>query len=101
MIIRVTDTAIDPEDLERCRQLTREQVAPAFEEIEGCRGIEIHVRIDERHGDLLEIAAVSRWETVEAMEAAVRSESYSDAMADLRGLFQQAPIVRIFDTGAD
>jgi quinol monooxygenase YgiN len=101
MIIRVTDTAIDPEDLERCRQLTREQVAPAFEKIAGCRGIEIHVRIDERHGGLVEVAAVSRWESVEAMEAAVRSESYSDAMADIRGLFQQAPIVRIFDTGTD
>ena len=101
MNIRVTDTAIDPEDLERCRQLTREQVAPAFEEIAGCRGIEIHVRIDERHGGLVEVAAVSRWESVEAMEAAVRSETYSDAMADIRGLFQQAPIVRIFDTGSD
>ena len=27
--------------------------------------------------------------------------AYSDAMADIRGLFQQAPIVRIFDTGED
>jgi hypothetical protein len=31
------------------------------------------------------------------MELAVRSHEYTDAMAELRPLFQQAPIVRIFE----
>jgi quinol monooxygenase YgiN len=97
MIIRVTDTAVDPEDLESCRRLLAEQIRPIFEEALNCRGIEIQVRVDERHGELVEVATVSRWDDVAAMEAAVRSEEYADAMAELRPLFQQAPIVRIFE----
>ncbi|MDQ3770893.1 MAG: antibiotic biosynthesis monooxygenase [Actinomycetota bacterium] len=97
MIVRVTDTAIDPEDLARCTEVVRDKVKPAFDSLPGCRGIEIHVRVDERHGDLIEVAAVSRWDSVEAMESAVRSEQYAEAMSDARRLFHQAPIVRIFE----
>jgi len=97
MIIRVTDTAIDPEDLDRCTQLLVDRIAPALSQLSGSRGIEIHVRVDERHGDLVEIATVSRWDDRDAMEAAIRSEEYTDAMAEFRPLFQQAPIVRIFE----
>ena len=97
MIIRVTDTAIDPEDLERCTRILRDRIAPALAQLSGGRGIEIHVRVDERHGDLVEIATVSRWDDRDAMEVAIRSEEYSDAMAEFRPLFQQAPIVRIFE----
>jgi len=97
MIIRVTDTAVDPEDLERCTRLLGDRIAPALTKLAGSRGIEIHVRVDERHGDLVEIAVVSRWDDRDAMEVAIRSEEYSDAMTELRPLFQQAPIVRIFE----
>ena len=97
MIIRVTDSAVDPEDLERCRRLLTDKIRPTFEEALNCRGIEIQVRVDERHGELVEVATVSRWDDVAAMESAVRSEEYADVMAELRPLFQQAPIVRIFE----
>ena len=97
MIIRVTDTAIDPEDLERCTRLLQDRIAPALAQLSGGRGIEIHVRVDERHGDLVEIATVSRWDDRDAMEVAIRSEEYTEAMAQFRPLFQQAPIVRIFE----
>jgi quinol monooxygenase YgiN len=97
MIIRVTDSAVDPEDLDRCRQLVSERIRPTFEDALNCRGVEIQVRVDERHGELVEVATVSRWDDVAAMEAAVRSEEYADVMAELRPLLQQAPIVRIFE----
>ncbi|MGH2774375.1 MAG: antibiotic biosynthesis monooxygenase family protein [Actinomycetota bacterium] len=97
MIIRVTDTAIDPEDLDRCTTMLRERISPALGSLSGSRGIEIHVRVDERHGDLVEVAIVSRWDHRDAMELAVRSDEYTDAMAEFRPLFQQAPIVRIFE----
>ena len=97
MIVRVTDTAIDPEDLERCTRLLVDRIAPALAQLSGSRGIEIHVRVDERHGDLVEIATVSRWDDRDAMEVAIRSEEYTDAMTEFRPLFQQAPIVRIFE----
>jgi quinol monooxygenase YgiN len=97
MIVRVTDTAIDPEDLERCTRMLKEHITPALASLSGSRGIEIHVRVDESHGDLVEVAVVSRWDHRDAMELAVRSDEYTDAMAELRPLFQQAPIVRIFE----
>lgn len=97
MIIRVTDTGIDPEDLDRCTSMLRERITPALAGLSGSRGLEIHMRVDERHGDLIEIAVVSRWDDRDAMEAAVRSPDYTEAMAELRPLFQQAPIVRIFE----
>jgi len=97
MIVRVTDTAIDPEDLERCTRLLVDRIAPALAQLSGSRGIEIHVRVDERHGDLVEIATVSRWDDRDVMEVAIRSEEYTDAMTEFRPLFQQAPIVRIFE----
>jgi len=96
MIVRVTDTAIDPEDLERCTRLLGERVKPALAGLSGSLGIEIHVRVDERHGDLIEVAVVTRWDDRETMETAIRSEEYADAMSEMRPLFQQAPIVRIF-----
>jgi len=97
MIIRVTDTAIDPEDLDRCTSLFNERITPALAGLSGSRGIEIQVRVDERHGDLVEVAIVSRWDHRDAMELAIRSDEYTDAMSELRPLFQQAPIVRIFE----
>jgi heme-degrading monooxygenase HmoA len=97
MIIRVTDTAVDPEDLEQCTRMFGDRIAPALAKLPGSRGIEIHVRVDERHGDLVEIAVVSRWDDRDAMEAVIRSDDYSEVMAELRPLFQQAPIVRIFE----
>ena len=97
MIIRVTDTAIDPEDLDRCTRMLKERISPALTSLSGSRGIEIHLRVDERHGDLVEVAVVSRWDHRDAMELAVRSDEYTDAMAEFRPLFQQAPIVRIFE----
>jgi quinol monooxygenase YgiN len=97
MIIRVTDTAVDPEDLGLCTQLLSDSIAPALAGLSGSRGIEIHVRVDERHGDLVEIAVVSRWDDRDSMEAVIRSDDYSEVMAQLRPLFQQAPIVRIFE----
>lgn len=100
MIIRVTDTAVDPEDVERAQELLHSVVRPACERIDGCQGIEVHVRIDEHHGSLVEVAVVSRWASRETMDAAMRSESYADAMGEMRALFQHSPIVRIFETTA-
>lgn len=98
MIVRVTDTAVDPGDVERSQELVRSVVRPALEEVDGCEGIEVHVRVDAHHGNFVEVAVVSRWATREAMDAAVRSDEYGDAMADIRALFQHSPIVRIFET---
>lgn len=97
MIVRVTDSALDPEDLDRAVQLVREVVRPGVQSLEGCSGFEVHVRVDEARPSSVELALVSRWESRTAMDAAVRSEDYAEVMNGLRALLAESPIVRIFE----
>lgn len=97
MIIRIFDTAIDRDDVELAKELFRDNVRPAFETWEGCHGIDMHISIDEHSGDLVEVAAISRWESRDAIENAIAADSYDEAMTELKKLFQQTPIVRHFE----
>ncbi|HEX2294011.1 MAG TPA: antibiotic biosynthesis monooxygenase [Actinomycetota bacterium] len=98
MIIRIFDTAVDPGDVERGIALFREEVAPAFDAFDGCHGIELLVGVDEHSGDLVEVCAISRWESRESIDAAIGSDAYVGALAEFRKLFQQTPIVRHFES---
>lgn len=96
MIIRLFDTSVDPGDVERAVELFRADVAPAFDAFEGCHGIELFVGVDEHSGDLVELCAISRWDSRDALDAALGSDAYREALSEFRKLFQQTPIVRHF-----
>ncbi|HEV2754623.1 MAG TPA: antibiotic biosynthesis monooxygenase family protein [Actinomycetota bacterium] len=98
MIIRLFDTTVDPGDVGRATELFRADVAPAFDAFPGCHGIELLVGVDEHSGDLVELCAISRWDSKDAIDAAVDSDDYRRALAEFRKLFQQSPIVRHFTT---
>jgi quinol monooxygenase YgiN len=98
MIIRIFDTAIDPDDVELAKETFRTEVRPAFDAFEGCRGISMHLGIDEHTADLVEVAAISTWTSVDDIERATSSGAYDEAMTDMRKLFQQSPLVRHFET---
>jgi heme-degrading monooxygenase HmoA len=97
MIIRIFDTAIDPGDIERAKELFRETVRPAFEGFPGCQGIEMFIGVEDHSGDLAEVAAVSRWDSLDDIGKAIHSDDYDDALGELRKLFVQAPLVRHFE----
>ena len=97
MIVRIFDTSVDPGDVERGKQLFREIVRPAFEAFDGCHGIEMLISVNEHSGDLVEIAGVSRWDSVESIERATAAPEYAEALAEIRKLFAQSPIVRHFE----
>lgn len=97
MIIRIFDTAIDPNDIEKAKGLFRSQVAPVFEGFAGCRGIEMCIGIEEHSGDLVDVASISRWDSIEAISEATKSEDYEEGLREIRALFMQAPIVRHFE----
>ena len=97
MIVRIFNTAVDPEDVERGRQLFREQVKPILEGFNGCAGVDWFVGVDEHSGDLVDVAALSRWESMESIEAATASPQYEAALSQLRDLFRQAPIVHHYE----
>jgi quinol monooxygenase YgiN len=97
VIIRIFDTTVDPGDVEQAVALFRAEVAPAFDAFDGCHGIELLVGVDEHTGDLVELCALSRWDSREAIDAAIGSDDYKTALAEFRKLFQQTPIVRHFE----
>jgi quinol monooxygenase YgiN len=97
MIIRMFDTAVDPEDVERGKEIFRQTVKPTFESLAGCHGIEFLMGLEEHSGGLVDVAAISRWESNEAIEAAMETDDYKQAFAELKELFQQTPIVRHFE----
>lgn len=97
MIVRIFDTTVDPEDVERGIELFRQQVRPAFEAFDGCIGVDWLIGAGEHSGDLVEIAAVSRWESAEAIDRALQTDEYEQALTEIRKLFQQSPIVRHFE----
>lgn len=98
MIVRMFDTSVDPADIERGIQLFRDQVKPVFEAFDGCRGIEMLISVEEHSADLVEIAAVSRWDSKDAIERATKTPEYETALAEIRTLFVQTPIIRHFET---
>ncbi len=97
MIIRIFDTAMDPDDIEKGKKLFREQVVPAFNTFEGCHGAEMNLGIEEHSGDLVDVVSISRWDSMEAIENATKTEDYREALAEIRKLFQRAPIIRHFE----
>lgn len=97
MIIRIFDTAIDPEEADRARRIHREVVVPAFASFAGCHGIEMGLSPEEHSRDLVLLVAISRWDSVAAIQQATASPEYADAVSELRELFQESPIVRHFE----
>jgi hypothetical protein len=97
MIVRIFNTAVDPDDVERGKVIFREEVKPAFDAFDGCTGIEWYIGVDEHSADLVDVAAVSRWVSLEAIEAATASPEYAQALSELRQLFRQTPIVHHYE----
>lgn len=98
MIVRIFDTSVDPGDVERSKQLFRDDVQPAFARFPACHGVEMLISVEEHSGDFVQIAAVSRWDSMQAIDEATETPEYAAALAELRKLFAQTPIVRHFET---
>ena len=97
MIIRMFDTAIDPDDVERAKELFRAEVRPAFEAFDGCHGIDMYMGLEPHSGGLVDVAAISRWDSRESIESALATPEYNEALVELKKLFQRVPLVRHFD----
>lgn len=97
MIVRFFNTAVDPEDVERGKDIFRRQVKPVLEAFDGCRGVDWYVGVEEHSGDLVDVAAMSRWDSMASIEAATASTEYETALTELRELFRQSPIVHHYE----
>lgn len=97
MIIRIFDTAMDPDDIEDGKRLFRDEVIPTFEAFEGCHGAEMNLGIEEHSGDLVDVVSISRWDSMEAIQNATKSDDYNEALMEIKKLFQRSPIIRHFE----
>jgi quinol monooxygenase YgiN len=93
VIVRIFNTAVDPEEVDEGVRLFREHVKPVMEAFDGCQEVDWYIGVEEHSGDLVDIAAVSKWDSVEQIEAATNSPEYEEALSELRQLFRQNPIV--------
>ncbi len=97
MIVRIFDTAMDPADVEEAKRLFREQVRPVFLSFDGCSEVDMIIGVEEHSGDLVDVASISRWESLAAVDSATQTAAYKDSMTEIRRLFAQSPIVRHFE----
>lgn len=97
MVIRVFSSAVDPADVDDVRRLFSEDVKPVFAAVAGCGGIELMVSTEPNAGGLVEGAAVSRWESKEAMDGALASRQVSEALVRVLQLLRHEPVTRVFE----
>ena len=95
--LRIFYSAVDPADVDDVTRLFDDDVKPVFAAATGCRSMELVVSIEKNAGGLVDGAAISRWSSLEAMEAALDSRDVAEAMIRVRQLLRQEPVSRVFE----
>jgi quinol monooxygenase YgiN len=95
-LVRFFYSAVDPSDVDRVRGLFLEDVKPAFVAQAGCLGIELLVHDTSNAGGLVDGVAMSRWESHEAMDAALSSRAIQEALVRVTQYLRQEPVTRTF-----
>ena len=98
MIIRIFQTAVEPDDVERGKQIFRSEVKPVFDNFEGCHGIDLLIGVEEHSRGYVDVATMSRWDSLEDIRASEQSPEYQGALGAMRELFRQTPLVHHFTT---
>ena len=99
-ILRILQSAVDPADIDPVRRLFAADVLPVFQALDGCLGIELLVSAEPNAGGLVEGAALSRWESRQAMEQGLASRQVAEAQVRVFELLRQEPVVRIFEVAS-
>ncbi len=95
--LRLFQSTIDPADVDTIRRLFIDDILPAYQRLDGCIAIELVMRSEPNAGGLVEGAALSRWESRDAMDRAVASRPAQEAQVRVLGLLRQEPVVRVFE----
>ena len=95
--LRLYQSAVDPADIEEVRRLFADDVKPIFAGLRGCVSIELVVSNEKNAGGLVEGAAVSRWESLEAMEEALATREVAEAIVRVRQVLRQEPVSKVFE----
>ncbi len=95
--LRLFQSTIDPADVDTIRRLFMDDILPAYQRLDGCIAIELVMRTEPNAGGLVEGAALSRWESRDAMDRGVASRMAQEAQVRILALLRQEPVVRVFE----
>jgi quinol monooxygenase YgiN len=95
--VRLYTSAVDPGDVDEVRRLFLEDLKPAFTAQPGCLGIELAVNVEKNAGGLVEGAAVSRWESLDALDRALHSREVNEGLARIVRLLHHEPVTKIYE----
>lgn len=95
--VRLYQSAIAPADVDEMKRLFLDDVVPAFQQAEGCLGLELAVTVAPNAGGLVEGTAISRWASLADMEAAVTSRRVQEALVRVRRLLRQEPVSKVLE----
>ena len=95
-LVRMFHTDVDTDDLDEVHSLFADDIQPVYRGLPGCLGIELVMSVEHHPGGLLEGAAMSRWESREAMDTAMASRAAKEAQVRVFELLRQEPVVRVF-----
>ena len=93
--LRFYQSAVDPADVEEIRRLFAVDVVPVLTSFDGCLSVELAVSVELNAGGLVEGAAISRWSSLDEMEAAISSREVSEAIVRVRQLLRQEPVAKV------
>ncbi len=95
--LRIFQTAVDPADVQTVRDLFADDIVTAYADLTGCLAVELLMSVATNAGGLVEGCAISRWESLDAMEAGLSSRAAREAQVRIVELLRQEPVVRVFE----
>ncbi len=100
MVIRLFLSAVAPNDVDAMIRLFEEDVLPAFRAHPDCLGIDLIRAEKPGAGGLVEGGVLTRWVNVDAMEAALASDSIVESQARVRSLLRREPLRKVYEVVA-
>ena len=97
MFVRVFSTALDPSDLPEVRRIFTEDIKPVFESIPGCRSMELLTSTASNAGGLTDVAAISRWSSLEDLGTALESRAVAESMVRVLPFLHLEPVIKTFE----
>lgn len=97
MYVRFFSSAVDPADVDELQRIFAEDIKPIFEGMRGCTTIELIVCREKNAGGLLDSAAVSRWASLEELDAGIESRAASESLVRLLPLLRLEPVTKTYE----
>jgi quinol monooxygenase YgiN len=95
--VRMFQSSVDPSDIDQLRKFFEADVRPAFEQAPGCTSIDLLISTERNVGGLVDGCALSRWQSLDDLDAALATRGVQEALVRVLGLLRQEPVTRTYE----